>query len=78
MNFTDYFEVDPKVVESYGAFDVSLVSDLPPFIDPFLLFNSEKAEYQVLHASIIRYLTFLRDKSLAGNISPGLQGRGKK
>lgn len=40
---------------------MSVVSDLPVFIDPFLLFHSEKAEYQELHEGIIRYLKFLRD-----------------
>jgi hypothetical protein len=42
---------------------VSIASDLPLFIDPFLLFNSERSEYQELHQGIIRYLTFLRDKA---------------
>ena len=49
----------------YGAFDISVVSDLPLFIDPFLLFNSEKPEYQSLHDDILDYLKFLRDE--AGN-----------
>ena len=31
-----------------GALDISVVSDLPLFVDPFLLFNSENAEYQAL------------------------------
>ena len=39
--FSDYFEIDPALVEEHGAFNVSLESDLPLFIDPFLLFNSE-------------------------------------
>jgi hypothetical protein len=38
--FSDYFEV----------------SDPPLFIDPFLLFNSDKPEYRRLHDSIIDYL----------------------
>jgi uncharacterized heparinase superfamily protein len=37
------------------------VSDLPLFIDPFLLFNSDKPEYQELHDGIIAYLRFLRN-----------------
>ncbi|MEJ1961020.1 MAG: hypothetical protein WDO56_05515 [Gammaproteobacteria bacterium] len=70
--FTDFFNVKPTVLERYGAFDVSLVTDLPLFIDPFLLFNSKKAEYQALHEEMIRYLRFLRDKSLEGELSPHL------
>lgn len=30
--FSDFFEVDKDVLESYGAFNVSLVNDLPLFI----------------------------------------------
>lgn len=47
----------------FGAFNVSLVNDLPLFIDPFLLFHSEKADYQVLHREIIKYVIFLRDNA---------------
>jgi hypothetical protein len=36
----------------------------PLFVDPFLLFNSDKADYQELHREILRYLGFLRDKAL--------------
>jgi hypothetical protein len=72
VHFTDFFEVDPDVLEAYGAFNISLINDLPLFIDPFLLFNSEKDEYQALHEEMIRYLTFLRQKSDAGTIRPGL------
>lgn len=72
MNFTDYFKVSPAKLQSYGAFDISLESDLPLFIDPFLIFNSSKPEYQELHEAILKYLTFLRDKALAGNIDDGL------
>jgi len=70
--FTDYFNVSEDVLEEYGAFNVSLITDLPLFIDPFLLFNSEKTEYRALHDDIIRYLRFLRAKSEAGGISDGL------
>jgi len=72
--FSDFFDVSPEGIEDFGAFNVSLFSDLPLFIDPFLLFNSEKPEYQALHAGIIRYVRFLRDKSAAGPLSPGLLG----
>lgn len=40
--FSDYFGVDAHALSEYGAFDISVVSDLPMFIDPFLLFNSAK------------------------------------
>ncbi len=63
LYFSQLFDVDPKALEAYGAFDISVVSDLPVFIDPFLLFNSPKAEYQALHEGIVRYLLFLKDKA---------------
>ncbi len=71
LHFSRKFEVDPKVVEKYGAFDISVVSDLPLFIDPFLLFNSKKKSYQRLHADMIRYLLFLKGKA-AEDLAPGL------
>jgi hypothetical protein len=40
-----------------------LINDLPLFIDPFLLFGSEKAEYKSLHDEILNYLGFLKTKS---------------
>lgn len=70
--FSDFFDITPDTVKKYGAFDISLINDLPLFIDPFLLFDSPKAEYQALHQSIIKYIAFLRDKSDAGAILPGL------
>ncbi len=70
--FSDYFNIDKKILDEYGAFDISLIADLPLFIDPFLLFNSKNPEYQVLHAEIIKYLRFLRKKSVNQQITPGL------
>jgi hypothetical protein len=70
--FSDWFGVAPETLEEYGAFNVSLINDLPLFIDPFLLFTSDKPEYQLQHDRIIEYLSFLRDKSVAGNVSDGL------
>jgi hypothetical protein len=70
--FSDFFNVTPDSLEKYGTFNVSLVTDLPLFIDPFLLFNSKKKEYQELHDEMIKYLRFLRDKSAQGNVQPGL------
>ena len=59
--FSDRFNVSPAALEAYGAFDISVVSDLPVFIDPFLLFNSDKPDYLALHDQILDYLRFLRD-----------------
>jgi hypothetical protein len=70
--FSDHFKIDPELLAEYGAFDISLVADLPLFIDPFLLFNSEKPGYRALHEEIIHYLRFLRRKSVAGSVDPGL------
>src|SRR5579859_3499568 len=70
--FSDVFGVTPRILERYGAFNVSLVNDLPLFIDPFLLFNSRKPKYRKLHDEIIEYLSFLRDQSAAGTIGDGL------
>ncbi|MGI6443943.1 MAG: hypothetical protein ACOX06_02955 [Candidatus Dojkabacteria bacterium] len=63
MYFSEIFNVSKESLEVYGAFNISLVVDLPLFIDPFLLFNSSKSEYQKLHAEILNYLKFLKDKS---------------
>lgn len=70
--FTDFFDVSPKSLAEYGAFNVSPIVDLPLFIDPFLLFTSDKEEYQKLHDEIVRYLRFLRDKSAGGQVNKGL------
>jgi len=61
--FSDEFDVDPALLEEYGALDMSVVTDLPLFTDPFLLFNSENPIYQALHEQIIGYLRFLRSKA---------------
>lgn len=70
--FSEQFEVDPAVLEAYGAFDISIVTDVPLFIDPFLLFNSEKPEYQALHGMIIDYLRFLKAEAARGTLNPQL------
>lgn len=64
--FSDFFKVSSDRLEEYGAFNVSLINDLPLFIDPFLLFGSKKAEYKKLHDDIIEYLSFLKRKSEEG------------
>jgi hypothetical protein len=69
--FSDFFDVDPDLISNYGAFNISLINDLPLFIDPFLLFDSEKAEYKQLHADMIKYVRFLKSQSSQA-LPPGL------
>lgn len=69
--FSDYFGVHPDVLAESGALDVSLVADLPLFIDPFLLFNSEDQTYLALHEQILDYLRHLRDRA-GGHLDPAL------
>ncbi|HAX97700.1 MAG TPA: hypothetical protein DCY12_02075 [Candidatus Atribacteria bacterium] len=75
IHFTDYFQIDQQTFDNCGAFNVSLINDLPLFIDPFLLFSSNKPEYQQLHNEMISYLKFLRDKSIQKGIRSGLLKR---
>lgn len=69
--FSDFFEISPESVKDYGAFNISLINDLPLFIDPFLIFNSKKSEYQELHNKIVEYVRFLKSKA-GHEIHPGL------
>jgi hypothetical protein len=70
--FSDFFSVTRSKVERYGAFNISLLSDLPLFVDPFLLFHSKKPKYRALHDRMIDYLRFLKRKSEAGALDPAL------
>lgn len=70
--FADFFEVVPEVLDDYGALNISLINDLPLFVDPFLLFDSGEIEHQRLHEEIICYVKFLRDASSDASISKGL------
>ena len=72
LYLSQYLGIEPSVLDDFGAFDVSVASDLPLFIDPFLIFHSEKPEYQALHQGILRYLAFLRDKAATGQLTPAL------
>jgi len=40
--FADHFNLNPSLLKKYGAFNISLITDLPLFVDPFLLFTSKK------------------------------------
>lgn len=68
--FSDFFNVDEDIIESYGAVNISLINDMPLFVDPFLLFNSEKPEYQQIHRNIISYLLFCRNRPSSIPIHP--------
>lgn len=68
--FSDIFNIDESVLEAYGAFNISLINDLPLFIDPFLLYASNKPEYKQLHEDIIQYLVFLKSKAESGALTP--------
>jgi hypothetical protein len=64
--FSDFFNISEETVQKFGAFNISLINDLPLFIDPFLLFGNDKEEYQKLHENIISYLVFLKGKAATG------------
>lgn len=70
--FNEYFQVAREQVDDYGAFNISIINDLPLFIDPFLLFHSQKPEYQQLHQDILKYIRFLRDAAISGRVSTDL------
>src|SRR5690606_28782982 len=55
--------VSQKKISEYGAFNISLINDLPLFIDPFLIFNSENEKLKLLHKEIVKYVIFLKNKS---------------
>ena len=66
MFFSEMFGIDSDLIKGYGAVDISLVCDIPLFVDPMLIFNSEKEDYKKLHESIIRYFHFLYTKATQG------------
>lgn len=63
--FSDYFKIDRKTIDDFGALNICIDADLPLFIDPFLLFASKKNEYVNLHEKIVNHLVNL--KKLAVN-----------
>ena len=69
--FSDVFGVDQSLLEAHGTFNIALVNDLPLFVDPFLLFDSERPELRELHDGIIRYLVFVRDRAQAEELTEG-------
>jgi len=66
MFFSEKFQVSSDLINNYGAVDISLVCDIPLFIDPMLIFNSDKRVYKELHTQIIRYFHFLYKKAEQG------------
>lgn len=69
--FSDVFEVEQAKLEAHGAFNIALVNDLPLFVDPFLLFDSDRPEVRALHEEIIKYLVFVRDRAQADELTEG-------
>lgn len=59
--FSEYFDIEEKALDDYGALNICLTSDLPLFIDPFLLFASDKTEYQEQHDKIVSHLILLKE-----------------
>lgn len=59
LSFSDYFNIDPELLKQNNLIDLSIVYDLPLFIDPFLIFASEKQEYKELNEAILKYIEFL-------------------
>lgn len=72
--FSDFFDIDEDIIESYGAVNISLINDIPLFIDPFLLFNSERSDYQKIHQEMIKYLLFLQKQAeIHTNLTAGMR-----
>jgi hypothetical protein len=67
--FSEYFEIDEKYLDDFGALNMCLDADLPLFIDPFLLFASDKPEYKQLHDQIVSHLIFLKEIALENGTS---------
>ena len=59
--FSEYFRIDESILDKHGALNICIDADLPLFIDPFLLFSSEKTEYVELHKKIVNHLIELKE-----------------
>lgn len=75
IHFSDIFNIPIDKLDEYGSFNISLINDLPLFVDPFLLFNSKNEIYQELHLNILKYVIFLKDASKDKMIDDGLLNR---
>ena len=40
--FSDFFGVDEDIIESYGAVNISMINDMPLFVDPFCCLTAIK------------------------------------
>ena len=72
LRFSDIFEIDKSILEEAGLVNISLLCDLPLFVDPFLIFGSDKEEYQNLNEEINKYLLFLKNKAVHNELSNGM------
>lgn len=66
MLFSDYFKVDKKVINEYGAIDISLICDTPLFIDPILIYSNSDMKIKNCYAEIVKYLLFLNSIAQKG------------
>jgi hypothetical protein len=62
--FNEYFDIDEVKLDKYGALNICLSADLPFFIDPFLLFASEKIAYKKLHKKVVDHLIHLKEVAI--------------
>ena len=63
MLFSEYFGVDKQLLDEYGAVDISLVCDLPLFIDPMLIYLNKNPEIKKHYQDIETYLQILLKKA---------------
>ena len=57
--FGDYFGVDAEALREHAAFNIPLNAQLPLFVDPFLLYASDRPEYRLLHDHVLNYAQML-------------------
>jgi hypothetical protein len=67
--FNEYFDIEETCLDQHGALNICLDADLPLFIDPFLLFASDKKEYQQLHDNIVGHLIRLKEIAIENGSS---------
>ena len=63
MLFSDYFNVDKKHIDDYGAVNISLFADTPLFIDPLLIYNNADPKIADSYSMISNYLKYLNNIS---------------
>ena len=68
---SDYFGVEEAVFESYGALNISVVNNLPLFVETFLLFHSREARVCGAPRSDHRISRVLRDRAAEGRVDEG-------